>query len=175
MAGICLFMVSVSLVSLMSAYFTNVIIDNRVLNENSIFKILTEANAFMKHLKENVSGHRLLNDYQWLHHFEMLILSNCHIVPDSLKYLCFTGYVMAAYNTFLMYVLLSGTLPVSVLASIPIITSFISGYIDPSRIVLLGLFEFSQALLSMAIIITFIFLNERKTRFQAIVNEHREH
>ncbi len=87
LTGDCLFMVSVLLVGFMGAYFNNVIIDNRVLNENPIFKMFMEADAFIKHLKENVSGHILLNDYQWLYDFKMLIRSNCHIIPDSLKYL----------------------------------------------------------------------------------------
>jgi hypothetical protein len=84
----------------MSAYFNNVIVDNRVLNEKPMFKMVTEGDTFMKHLKKNVSSHRLLNDYQWLHHFQILIRSNCHIITDNLKNLRYTDYLMSAYNNF---------------------------------------------------------------------------
>jgi hypothetical protein len=77
--------------------------------------------------RENISGHRLLNDYQWLHHLQMLIRSNCHIVPDTLKYLRYTDYLMSAYNNSLMHVLLSVKLLGSVSTCLPIVTSFISG------------------------------------------------
>ncbi len=172
--GFCLFIVSILLVAFMSAYFSRVIIDNRVLNENPMFKMVKEADAFMKDMYKNVSGNLLLNDYKWLNDFKMLIVSDCHIVPDSLKYLHYTGYLMAAYNIILMHVLLNDILPVSVLACIPIIISFVSSDIDSSKIILLGLFEFSQLLLSIVIMGTFIFLNERKIRPQSIFERDHE-
>jgi hypothetical protein len=57
----------------------------------------------------------------------MLIRSNCHIVPDTLKYLRYTDYLMSAYNNSLMHVLLSVKLLGSVSTCLPIVTSFISG------------------------------------------------
>ncbi len=43
-------MVSFIRVCFMSAYFNNVIVDNRVLNENPTFKVVTEGDTFMIHL-----------------------------------------------------------------------------------------------------------------------------
>ena len=172
--GFCLFTVSIVLVGFMSVHFYAVIIDNRALNENPMFEMVKEADAFMKHLKANVSGHRLLNDYQWLNDLKMLIGSDCHIQSTSLKHLHYTGYLMAVYNVVLMHILLNGILPVSILAVIPIITSFISSEIDSFNTILLGLFEFSQALISVIIMGIFLFLKERGIKSTGILEEDHD-
>jgi len=61
----------------------------------------------------------------------------------------------------MMHLLLSSVLPVSVVACVPIIASFISGFINPIQIFTLGLFEFSQMLLAAIIIVTFIVVKEK--------------
>ncbi|CAF3475349.1 unnamed protein product [Rotaria socialis] len=162
LTAICLFMVSLVPIWFMFVYYHSVIIENHAFNDDPMFRMVAEADAFVEHLHTNVSGNDLLNDYQWLKNFEMLVRSDCHIVPGSLKHLHYTGYVMAAYNIFLMHVLLNDLLPVLVVASVPIIISLISSDIDPSNTILLGLFEFSQALLAIMIMIMFFFLNERR-------------
>ncbi|CAF3362978.1 unnamed protein product [Rotaria socialis] len=158
----------------MCVCFNNVIIDYRALKDNPMYQIITEADDLMKDLKKNVSGHNLLNDYQWLHQFNLLIRTNCYIVPDSLKYLRYTGYFMAGYNTFLMRILLSGKLPVSFFACIPIIASLISGYIDSSNLVVLGFFEFSQIVLTMMILSTFSYLYSKAKNLEAIRDRNHE-
>ena len=45
---------------------------------------------------------------------------------------------------------------------IPIITSLVSNYSDPTQIVLLGLFEFTQGFLLLMIMATFIVLKDKK-------------
>ncbi len=57
----------------------------------------------------------------------------------------------ALYNTILMHLLLSKVLPVSVLAYIPIIVSFISDFSNPTQIVILGIFQFDQVFLTITI------------------------
>ncbi len=73
----------------------------------------------------------------------------------------YSGYILAGYNTLLMYIFLSGVLPLSALACLPIITSFLSGYVTQSNIILLGLLEFSQCLVTLAVMATFIYLREK--------------
>ncbi|CAM2720756.1 unnamed protein product [Rotaria socialis] len=145
LTAICLFMVSLVPIWFMFVYYHSVIIENHAFNDDPMFRMVAEADAFVEHLHTNVS-----------------VRSDCHIVPGSLKHLHYTGYVMAAYNIFLMHVLLNDLLPVLVVASVPIIISLISSDIDPSNTILLGLFEFSQALLAIMIMIMFFFLNERR-------------
>ncbi|CAF5000873.1 unnamed protein product [Rotaria sp. Silwood1] len=126
--------------------------------------MVNESGFFIKDLKQNVCGRQLIGDYKCLNHFETLIRTNCNIIPDSLKYLRCTGYLMAIYNTLLMHVLLNCILQVSAVACIPILTSFGAGYIDISKIILLGICEFSQVFLSLVIMGTFYFLIDRKRR-----------
>jgi len=57
LTGFCILTVLILFVGIMSAYFNNVTIDNCVLNENPMFKMITEANAFMEDVHANVSGH----------------------------------------------------------------------------------------------------------------------
>jgi hypothetical protein len=74
----------------------------------------------------------------------------------------YSGYILAGYNTLLMYIFLSGVLPVSALACLPILESLISGYITQSNIILLRLLEFSECLGTLAVMATFIYLREKK-------------
>lgn len=166
--GFCLFLMSIVLVAFMGAYFYGVIDDNAAISENPISKMLNDASSFTKQLRHNVSGIELLNDFQWLHHFETLLKANCNIISLNLKRLRYTGYVMAIYNTILMHVLLNGVLPVSLTSCISIFASIASNYIDQSTIILLGIFEFGQIFLSVMIFGTFVALKEQ-------INSHRRH
>ena len=154
--------VTTLLFGFMVAYYYGVVNDNRFINDNLMFRMSQESESFMKNINDSVCAIQFLKEYQWLKKFHALIHENCHITPTNLKTLRYTGYILAAYNTFLMHILLSGILPVSALPCLPIVKSFISGYINPSNLIILGLFEFGQTALSLAIMITFIFLKERQ-------------
>ncbi|CAF3279056.1 unnamed protein product [Rotaria socialis] len=134
-----------------------------------------EADAFMKDFEEKIAGHKLLIDYQWLNDFDNLVHSDCHIVPDTLKYLHYTGYVRSAYNIFVMCALLNDILPVTVAASIPISISLISKDINPSNTIVLGLFAFSQAFFLIMILIVFYVVNEEKRRSEPILDSDKDH
>jgi hypothetical protein len=139
------------LVGAMSFFYQGVIRDNDVLQENPMYAMLNELDLFMTDADANVSEHWLWKDYGWLRHSEILVSGNCSILSNNLRYLRYTGYAFAAYNTLLMHLLLSGTLPASVVSSVPIVTSLISDYIGPGHIVWLGLFEFTQMIISWVI------------------------
>jgi hypothetical protein len=166
-----LFVAEICLFGAMAPYYNGVINDNRLLNDHPMFQMLQESKLFMKNVNDNVCGYQLLKNYHWLKNFDILIRNECHIMPDNLRYLRYTDYASAIYNTFLMHILLSGILPVSLIASVPIITSFASGYINASQIITLGLFEFSQIVLSLAIMITFIVLKEKRIKSQLAVEK----
>lgn len=125
--------------------------------------MVLDMDAFADDVKLNVSGHQLLKHYAWLENLKALINSKCSIMPKNLKHLRYTGLIFAAYNTLLMHVFLRGTLPVSVIACASIIASFISTYLDPAQIVLLGLFEFTQGVLLCFIMGTFLVIKDRRS------------
>lgn len=141
--------------------FYGVIDENNVINENSLSKMLHEADSFTTKLKNNVSGSDLLNDFRWLNNFETLLCANCNLIPLNLKRLRYTGYVMVIYNTVLMHALLNGLLPISLTSCVPIFASIASNYIDSSTIIMLDIFEFGQIFLSITIFGTFIALKAR--------------
>jgi len=113
--------------------------------------MIKEANSFIKNIHNDMCGLELLKKYQWLKQLDIIINSNCNIIPNNFKYLLFTGYITALYNTILVHLLLSEVLPVSVIACVPIIASFMSGFIDPTQIVILGIFQFGQLFLTIII------------------------
>ena len=158
-----LFCGGVVLVCTMSAFYHGVVMDYDTLKENPMHRMINDLDRFTRDVEGNVSGQQLMNDYPWLKHFRTLVEANCSIMTTNLKYLRSTGYILAAYNTLLMRIFLSGTLPVSVVACFPIMASLVSSYIDPAQIVLLGLFEFTQGFLLLIIMGTFIVLKEKKT------------
>ncbi len=100
----------------MSAYFFGVIQHNHSSSGRPRFKMLQQANSFIKEIRDNVFGHELLENYSWLNHFEKSINSNCNDMPENLQYLKYTGYLMAMYNTILMHILLGGILPITMIA-----------------------------------------------------------
>ncbi|CAF4238256.1 unnamed protein product [Rotaria sp. Silwood2] len=165
-----MFIVGVLAISFMSAYFHGVVQDNKLLEEHPIYQMINESNLFMQAMQKNMCGFEMMEKYKWLKHFDLHINANCNIVPKNLKYLRYVGYIMAFYNTTLMHCLLSGVLPVSLISCIPIITSLISGFINPTYIILLGFFEFSQALLTIIIMLTFIVKNDKKNEATIIEN-----
>jgi hypothetical protein len=136
-----------------------------------MYSLLNDLESLTVDLKANKCGDQLVKDHKWLRHVNVLITSNCSIMPPNLKYLRYTGLIFAGYNTLLMHVLLSGTLPVSAMACIPIITSLLANYIGPTHIVLLGLFEFAQVLLSIFIMGTFVFLKEKRSQQLATLRD----
>ncbi len=69
----------------MSAYFYGVINDNYVLAGDPTFKMMNDANMFIKDIHKNVSGHEVIEKYSWLDHFETLLNSNCNIISNNLK------------------------------------------------------------------------------------------
>ena len=129
-----------------------------------MYLLLKDLKSFTVDLKANMCGDQLVNEHKWLRHVEVLITSNCSIMPANLKYLRYTGLIFAMYNTLLIHVLLSGTLPVSAMACIPIVTSFLSNCIDPTQIVSLGVFEFAQVLLAGTIMGTYVIQKERESQ-----------
>jgi hypothetical protein len=70
----------------------------------------------------------------------------------------------------LMHILLSGILPVTIMACIPIIASLGASFIDPTQIITLGVFEFGQVLLVLIIVGTFVILKEKKMQSQINFN-----
>ncbi len=54
----------------MSAYFFGVIQDNHSLSGRPTFKMLQQANSFIKEIHDNISGHKLLENYSWLNDFK---------------------------------------------------------------------------------------------------------
>jgi hypothetical protein len=166
-----IFGVSLLLYGCMCVYFYGVIQDNDILNENPMYNMMNDADSLIKDIRDDMCGLKLLEKYKWLKQVDILINSNCNITPDNLKYLRYTGYSMAIYNTIFMHLLLCGVLPVSVIACVPIITSFISTFIKPTQIVMLGFFEFSQMLLTLVILITFIAIKENKMKSQLNVSK----
>ena len=120
--------------------------------------------SFMQDMKLNVSGHQLLRAHPWLHHLELIIAERSSIVPKNLRYLRYTGFVFAGYNTVLMRFLLRETFPASAVAWVPFITSLVASCIDRTQILLLGLFHMSQAIIWFIIMLIFIFHAEQRIR-----------
>ena len=91
----------------------------------------------------------------------------CHPVTLSLSawtsYLCYTRYIYAAYNMLLIYLRISGTLPVPFMSCIPVIMSFTSGNIDLAHTASLGLFGLTQGLLSWCTFATYMLHKYKKS------------
>jgi hypothetical protein len=151
-----LYCVSYLLGAFLVVFYYGVMMDNVVLKENPMHQLIADMDSFVQDIEGNVSGHQLLKDHPWLHNSEVLLTESCFVVPKNLKYLRYMGFVFAGYNTLLLHLLLSGTVPISVVAYVPIITSCIAGLIDPAQIVRLGLFEFTQLIISSVIFGTFV-------------------
>ena len=129
-----------------------------------MYRMINDLDRFTRDVERNVSGKQLMADYHWLENFGAIVGENCLILPKNLKYLRSTAYILAGYNTLLMHIFSSGALPVSVVACLPISMSLMSSNIDPTQIVLLGLFEFSQGFLLLMIMAAYIVLHESKPR-----------
>ena len=157
----------------MCALFNGVIMDNRVILENPMYVLLNDLDSLTTDLDANVCGHQLLKDYKWLRTIKMLISSNCSLMPDNLRYLRYTSYIYATYNTLFMHLLLSGTFPVSFVLCLPIAMSFISANINPINIGWLGLFEFTQGLLSWSIFLTYMYRQYKKSKQPTTTDPHK--
>jgi hypothetical protein len=96
--------------------------DSETLKGNTMYRFMSDIDAFVGHVKRNVCGHELMEKYSWLQSLKLVVTGNCSIIPGNLKKLRYTGYVFSLYNTVLMHVLLSGTLPVSGIKCVPILT-----------------------------------------------------
>ena len=143
-------------------FFGLVFTDNKVIKDNPMYVLLNDLDSLTTDLDANVCGHQLLKDHTWLRTIKILISNNCSLLPDNLRYLRYTGYIYAAYNTLLMHLLLSGTFSVSFVSCLPILTSFISANINPTHIVWLGFFELTQGLLSLCIFGTYMYRKHMK-------------
>lgn len=150
-----LYLVSYLIAIFLGAFYYGVMMDDGVLKEYPMHQVVADMDSFMQHVKQNVSGHQLLRDHPWLHHVELLIAEGCSFVPTNLRYLRYTGFVFAGYNTVLMHRLLRETFPTSAVAWVPIVTSLAASCIDRTSIVLLGLFHMSQAVVWLTILIIF--------------------
>ena len=156
-----LYFVSYLLSAFLVAFYYGVMMDNAMLKDNPVHQMVADMDSFVQDIEGNVSGHELLKDHPWLYNSNVLMAESCSVVPKNLRYLRYTGLVFAGYNTLLMHLLLSGTVPISVVACVPIITSFVASSIDPGQIVLLGFFEFTQLIISSVIIGAFAIQRDR--------------
>ena len=152
--------VSYLLAAVLGVFHYGVMMDNVVLKETPMYQMVADLDSFARDIEGNVSGHQLLKDHPWLHHSKVLMAETCFVMPKNLKYVQYTGFVFAGYNILLMHLLLGRTVPVSVLACVPIGTSLIATSIDPAQIVRLGLFEFTQLIISSVIFGTFVILKD---------------
>lgn len=146
----------------MVAYYTLLINGKYLISNNPMSQMSKEAGLFIHEIHNNDCGLQLAEKFPWLKNFNDTVNEYSKFTPKSLKYLRYSSHIQAAHNTVVMHILLSGILPVSILSCVPIITSFISTYFNEDDLIFLGLFEFGQTLLSSGIMITFIFLKERK-------------
>ena len=153
------------LAAFLGVFYYGVMLENVVLKETPMYQMVADLDSFTQDIEDNVSGHQLLKDHPWLHHSEVLMTETCFVVPKNLKYVQYTGLVFAGYNILLMHLLLGRIVPVSVLACVPIVTSLIATSIDPAHIVRLGLFEFTQLIISFVIFGTFVILKDHMHLF----------
>jgi hypothetical protein len=150
-------LVSFLIAPFLGAFYSGVLMDNEVLKEHPIHQVVPDMDSFMQDIKQNTSGYQLLRDHPWLFHVELLIAERCSVVPKNLRYLRYTGFVFAGYNTVLMHFILRETFPASAVAWVPIITSLVASCIDRTQIVLLGLFQMSQVIVWLTILMIFSF------------------
>jgi len=102
----CLFCVSIVPFLFMIVYYDEVIREYDLIDVNPIYKMLNESYLFMKNIKDNMCGKQLLQEYQWLNSLNVTIHENCYITPSlNLQYLNYAGYILAGYNTLLIYII----------------------------------------------------------------------
>ena len=155
-------LVSFLIAPFLGAFYSGVMRDNEVLKEHPIHHVVADMDSFMQDIEQNVSGHQLLRDHPWLRLVELLIAERCSVVPKNLRYLRYTGFVFAGYNTVLMRFLLRETFPTSAVAWVPIMTSLSASCIDRTQIVLLSIFHMSQAIVWFTILIIFSVHTEQR-------------
>ena len=166
-----LFSVSIVFFGFMVACYHGVIEDNRFINDNPMFRMLQESESFMKNINDSVCANQFLKEYQWLKKFPALIHENCRIIPSNINYLQVINYIMSWYNMLLMNILFVTTSRVSALSYIPITIAFASSFVNSQEVFVLGLFNFSQILLSIIIIIIFIVVKERKINSSLVLEK----
>ncbi|CAF5038342.1 unnamed protein product, partial [Rotaria sp. Silwood1] len=90
-----LFSVSIVFLGFMITFYSDAINDNRLINDNPMFRMLQESESFMKNINNSVCDNKLLQEYQWLKNFPALIHENCRIIPSNVNYLQVIAYIMS--------------------------------------------------------------------------------
>lgn len=167
-----LFSVSIVPFGFMIASYVHTINDNQLINDQSMSQMLHDSNSFMKKISDDVYDHKILQEYKWLKIFHDLIHQYCHTENVKVNYSQFMACCMAWYNFFLIHLLFVGTGRFSFLAFVPILITFCSIFIDSQKLLVFAFFDFSQMLLSIVMITTFIYMREKKIRSSLVLEQH---